>query len=89
MRLGQPCYVLESRDPEAKSIVRVKSYIDKESNGLLIATGYDAGDHPIKVFSLSGNSFKKVNGHYQLEQMDIRDVKKRSHTALKFDMQDK
>ena len=42
MRLGQPCYVLESRGPEAGGIARVKSYIDKESNGLLIAEGYDA-----------------------------------------------
>jgi hypothetical protein len=89
MHLGQMCYVLESCNPAAASIVRVKSYIDKESNGLLIADGYDATDHRVKVFSLSGNSFKKVHGHYQLEQMDIRDVKKRSHTELKFDMQDK
>ena len=42
MRLGQPCYVLESSDKGAKGIVRVKSYIDKETSGLLIATGYDA-----------------------------------------------
>jgi hypothetical protein len=89
MRLGQPCYVLESRDPEAKSIVRVKSYIDKESNGLLIADGYDAADHLVKDFSLHGSSFKKVNGHYRLEKMSIRDAKKHSRTELKFDMQDK
>jgi hypothetical protein len=89
MRLGQPCFVLESLDPDAKSIVRVKSYIDKESNGLLIAYGYDATEHEVKHFSLSGSSFKKVNGHYQLEEMDIRDAKKHSHTVLRFDMQDK
>jgi hypothetical protein len=88
MRLGQPCYVLESRNPEGKSIVRVKSYIDKESSGLLIAEGYDAADHLVKNFSLSGSSFKKVNGHYRLEKMDIRDLKKHSRTELKFDMQD-
>jgi hypothetical protein len=89
MRLGQPCYVLESRDPAAKSIVRVKSYIDKESNGLLIANGYDAEDHLVKEFSLHGSSFKKVNGHWRLEKMDIRNVKNRSQTELKFDILDK
>jgi hypothetical protein len=89
MRLGQWCYVLDSRDPDAKTIGHVKSYIDKESNGLLIAEGFDATEHLVKKFSLSGSSFKKVNGHYRLEKMDIHDLKKRSRTELKFDMQDK
>jgi hypothetical protein len=88
MRLGQPCYVLESRDPDAKSIARVKSYIDKENNGLLGAEGFDAAEHKVKEFSLGGGSFKKVNGHYRLEKMDIRDLKKHSRTELKFDMKD-
>ncbi len=86
MRLGQMCYVLESRDPAAKSIVHVKSYIDKESNGLLIADGYDATEHWVKHFSLGNGSFKKVNGQYRLEKMDIQDKKKHSRTELKFDM---
>ncbi len=89
MRLGQPCYVLESRDQSAKFIVRVKSFIDKESNGLLIADGYDAADHLVKEFSLHGSSFKKVNGHWRVEKMDIRDFKRHSQTELKFDTEDK
>jgi hypothetical protein len=86
MHLGQWCYVLESRDPDAKFILRVISYIDKESNGLLIADAYDATEHLVKHFSLGNGSFKKVNGHYRLEKMDIQDKKKRSRTELKFDM---
>jgi len=89
MRLGQPCYVLESRDPGAKSIVRVKSYIDKESDGLLVAEAYDAADHKVKEFSLHGSSFKKVNGHWRLKEMEIRDIKNHSRTELKFDILDK
>jgi hypothetical protein len=89
MRLGQPCYVLESSNPEDKSIARVKSYIDKETSGLLIAEGYNAEEHLVKEFSLHGSSFKKVNGHWRLEKMDIRDAKKHSHTELKFDILDK
>jgi hypothetical protein len=84
MRLGQPCYVLDSRDPEAKSLVRVKSYIDKESNGLLLAEGDDASGREVKEFSLHG--FKKVNGRWRLERMDIRDLKNHSRTELKFDI---
>jgi hypothetical protein len=89
MRLGQPCYVLESRNPEAKSIAHGKSYIDKESNGVLIADGFDPQEHLVKEFSLHGSSFKKVNGHWRLENMDIRDYKKHSRTELKFDTVDK
>ncbi len=88
MHLGQPCYVLESRDPDAQSIVRVISYIDKESNGLLIADAYDATEHLVKHFSLGNGSFKKVNGRYHLEKMDIQDKKKHSRTELRFDIKD-
>ena len=85
MRLGQPCYVLESSRPSG-GIVRVKSDIDKETGGLLIATAFDAQGHTVKEFSLHGSSFKKVNGHWRLEKMDIRNKKTGSHTELKFDL---
>jgi hypothetical protein len=86
MRLGQPCYVLESSNPQAHGIVRVKSYIDKESGGPLIADGYDAQGSLVKEYSLHGSSFKKVHGRWQLEKMDIRNKKTGSHTELKFDL---
>jgi hypothetical protein len=89
MRLGQPCFVLESRDSGGKIIGRVKSYIDKETGGLLIAEAYDTIEHLAKEFSLHGSSFKKVNGHWRLEHMDIRDNKKHSRTELKLDIVDK
>ena len=88
MRLGQPCYVLESSDPEARDIVRVKSDIDKETGGLLVANAYDAKGHVVKEFSLHGSSFKKVNGRWQVEKMDIRNKKTGSHTELKFDLKE-
>ncbi len=91
MRLGQPCYVLESRNPQGKPVVRVRSFIDEESNAPIWAEGYDSMDidagHEVKEFSLSGSSFKRVNGHWQLENMTIKDLKKKSRTELKFDMQ--
>ncbi|MDB6026126.1 MAG: hypothetical protein JWM68_2349 [Verrucomicrobiales bacterium] len=88
-RLGRDCYLLESRNPAAKEMVRVKSWIDKESEGvgLLVAEGYNAKDEKVKVFSLSGSSFKKVNGRMQLEKMTIRSPKKSSETVLQFDLQ--
>ena len=86
MRLGEPCYVLESSDPQARDIVRVKSDIDKEFGAPLIADAYDAQGHVVKEYSLHGSSFKKVNGRWQVEKMEIRNKKTGSHTELKFDL---
>jgi hypothetical protein len=85
-RLGQACYVLESRNPNGGEIVRVKSDIDQTTGGLLTATAYDANSRVVKEFSLSGSSFKKVNGHWRLEKMEIRNPKLHSRTELKFDI---
>ena len=90
MRLGQPCYVLESTNSPASfpadAVARIKSYIDKESGSLLIAEAYDARGGVIKKFSLHGSSFKKVNGRWRLEKMEIQNEKTDSQTVLKFDM---
>jgi hypothetical protein len=86
MRLGEPCYVLESFNPQGREIVRVRSDIDKEFWAPLIATGYDAQGHVVKEYSLHGSSFKKVNGRWQVEKMDIRNKKTGSRTELKFDL---
>ncbi len=87
MRLGQECYVLESTRPQTNGIVRIKSWIDKDTLGPLVAEAYDSGSREIKEFSLDSSSFKKdARGRWQLEQMYIENKKTHSHTDLKFDM---
>jgi Outer membrane lipoprotein-sorting protein len=86
MRLGEPCYVLVSTNAPAGGIARVKSYIDKEYNSPLIAEAYDTNGVLVKSFSLHLSSFKKVNGQYQPEKLEIQNEKTGSHTVLKFDM---
>ncbi|HZM03273.1 MAG TPA: outer membrane lipoprotein-sorting protein [Candidatus Saccharimonadales bacterium] len=85
MRLGQPCYVLESSRPSG-GIGRIRSDIDKESGGILIANAFDGQGHAIKEFSLHGTSFIKVKGQWRLQKMDIRNKKTGSRTELKFDL---
>jgi hypothetical protein len=87
-RLSRACYVLESHNLNGREVAKIRSDIDQETGGLLIATAYDSGGHVVKEFSLSSSGFKKVNGRWQLEKMDIRDKKKRSNTELKFDIQE-
>jgi len=85
MRLNRSCHVLESRTSgNDGGMVRVKSWIDKETGGLLIAEGYNGKNELVKDFSLSGSSFKKINGQWKLEEMKIRSPQKRSQTLLKF-----
>ncbi|MEP6662408.1 MAG: outer membrane lipoprotein-sorting protein [Verrucomicrobiota bacterium] len=86
MRLGQPCYVLESVNTNAAQVVRVKSWIEKESGSPLIAEGYDRHHKLIKEFSLGGSSVKKVNGQWQLKKMTIRSPREKSETVLEFDL---
>jgi hypothetical protein len=87
MRLGRPCYVLESTHAQPGGIARVKSWIDKESLGPLVAEAYDSEGREIKEFSLDSKSFKKdARGHWQVEEMTIENLKTHSHTDLKLDM---
>jgi hypothetical protein len=88
MRLGQSCYVLESRDEGAKSIVRVKSYIDKESNGLLIAEGYDATEHGQGILP-ARQQLQKGQRPLASGKDGYSRLKKHSQTELKFDIPDK
>lgn len=87
MRLGQPCFVLESTHSQPGGIARVKSWIDEDSLGLLVAEAYDSAGSKIKEFSLDHKSFRKdAQGHWRLEEMGIDNKKTHSHTDLKFDM---
>ena len=88
MRLGQPCYVLESANPVAKEVVRVKSWIAKEAEApaILVAEAFDAKGKQVKEFTISGGGLRKVNGQYQLEEMKIRNYKTGSQTILKFNL---
>ena len=85
--LDRACYVLESSRRQGEGITRVKSYFDKESGGLLIADAWDAAGHLAKEFSLHGSSFKKVNGHWRLEKMEINNRRIHSRTEIKFDIE--
>jgi hypothetical protein len=86
MRLSQPCFVLESINPDAPVVVRVKSFIEKESGGILIAEAYDRKKRLVKEFSLGGSSFKKVNGQWQVKKMKISSPRTDSETVLEFDL---
>lgn len=93
-RLNRICYVLESRNDRASEIVWVRSFIDQEYVGtigsqgfpaILVAEAYDIRNKMVKEFSLHGSSFKKVDGQYRLQKMEISNYETGSETTMKFD----
>ena len=93
MRRGRACKVLESTNPNLSStnIVppiyysRVVSWIDNESGGIVQAEAYDFKNKLLKEFA--PKSFKKVNGQWELQEMEIRNVQTGSRTRLEFDLE--
>ncbi len=87
MRRGQPCFVLDSLNPNPAGggYARVRSWIQKEHLGLLIAEAYDAEGRLVKEFT-AGSFVKDAAGNYQLKDMEIRSVREKSRTELSFDV---
>jgi hypothetical protein len=87
MRRGQPCFVLDSINPhpEDGAYARVRSWIEKEHLGLLLAEAYDTNGRLVKEFS-AGSFVKDASGNYQLQDMEIRTVPGKTRTEIRFDV---
>ena len=83
------CAVLESTNPNPipGAYSRVMSWIDNETLGIVHAEAYDNGGKLLKVFD--PKSFKKVNGQWELQDMEIRNVQTKSRSSIKFDLSTK
>jgi hypothetical protein len=89
IRRSRGCTVLESTNPNpsTNSYSRVVSWIDGETLGIVHAEAYDANGKLLKEFD--PKSFKKVNGQWELQEMEIRNVQTGSRTRLEFDLEKK
>jgi hypothetical protein len=92
VKRSRGCTVLESINPNSSDnkavppirYSRVLSWIDGESGGIVQAEAYDANGKLLKEFA--PKSFKKVNGQWELQEMEIRNVQTGSRTRLEFDL---
>ena len=86
MRRGKACQVLESRPPEAwtNGYARVVSWIHTESGAVVQAEAYDARNKLLKEFRPT--AVEKVNGAWQLKEMEIENVQTGSRTTLVFEL---
>ena len=87
MRRGKACQVLESRRPETETggYARVISWIHTESGAVVQAEAYDDRGNLLKEFRPM--AVEKVNGAWQLKEMEIENMQTGSRTTLVFDLQ--
>jgi hypothetical protein len=87
MKSSRFCKVLESKpgpEDHALGYARVVSWVDNETGGILQAEARDESGQVLKEFDLK--SFKKIQGQWQLEEMEMRNLRSRSRTQLAFDL---
>jgi Outer membrane lipoprotein-sorting protein len=87
LKLGREYTLIESTcpNPPANGYSRVRSWIDKDTGGILEAEAYDANGKLLKEFA--PKSTKKVNGQWQVEEIEIRNVQTGSRSRIKFDLE--
>jgi Outer membrane lipoprotein-sorting protein len=83
------CTVLESTNPNPApgAYSRVVTWIDNESHAIIYAEAYDVNNKLLKEFN--PKKVKKVNGQWELEEMDIRNRQTGSRTWITFDLNGK
>jgi hypothetical protein len=86
VRSSRGCSVLESvnPDPATNGYSRVMSWIDSESLGPLHAEAYDVKGKLLKEYD--AKKVKKVNGQWQVEEIEICNDQTGSRTRLEFDL---
>ena len=84
LKKGQSCAVLESRNPEpaTNSYSRVVSWIDIDTDGIVLAEAYDERGKLWKEFELK--EAEKVNGKWTVSELQMRNLQSGSRTILKF-----
>jgi hypothetical protein len=89
MRKSRPCKVLESVNPkpDARGYTRVRSWIDSKTGGVILAEAYGPDNKLMKEFEIGG--LVKINGQYELKNMEMRNAQSDTQTILEFKYQKK
>ena len=86
IRRGQSCDVLESIDPHPLpgGYARVLSWVDIDTGGIINAEAYDVKNRLWKEFA--ARKVKKVEGEWQLQEMEMSNRRTDSWTRIVFDL---
>ncbi len=85
MRKGRSCRVVESINagPRSGGYLRVLSWIDYETGGIIRAEGYDQNNILLKEFSIRAVDRKE----HRLKEIEIRNDQTDSRTRLEFNLE--
>ena len=86
MRRSEWCWVLESSHPQPApgAYARVVSWVHTESGGIVHAEAYDVRGKLWKVFE--PKSFEKINGRWEVREIEIRNEQTSTRTTLRFNL---
>lgn len=86
---SQSCDKLESIAPAGQTdgYVRVVSWFDIDTGGPVLVEAYDAKGKMVKEFK--PNDFTKVNGQWQVEELEISNLRTGSHSFIHFHLEGK
>jgi hypothetical protein len=87
MKRSQSCEVLESTNPHPAPgcYARVLCWMEIESpHGIVQAEAYDSRNEAIKKFE--PKTLEQVNGQYEPEKLEIRNLRTRSQTFIEYDL---
>ena len=73
--------MLESSRSDSEGTLRVLSWVDIKSGGILAADFYSADGKVRKRFSVKG--LTKKDGQWQVDEMEMRDVAERTRSRLR------
>jgi len=87
LRRGQACLVLESKNtvPQPGTYAKVISWIDKDTLGIVRAEAYDQQGKLMKLFLPT--KVKKVDGRYQIKEVEMRNEQTGLKSRLEFDLE--
>jgi len=83
MRKNRACHVLDSLPEAGAEYSRVRSWIDVENGGVLMAEAYGHNGRRIKEFEV--RRLSKVGDQWQLQEIEMRRLPENSRTTIVFD----
>ena len=86
LRRGELCSVLVSEPAKLKpgGYSKIVSWVDEDTRGIVHADIFDSKGKLLKVFA--PKSFKKINGQWQLKEMEMRNEQTNTRTSIIFDL---
>jgi hypothetical protein len=84
LRRGELCSVLVSEPAVPGGYSKIVSWVDEGTYGIVHADAYDAKGKLLKIFA--PKSFKRIQGQWQLKEMEMRNEQADSRTSIIFEL---